>query len=58
MFLVLYHMEFIFLNSFNLLEPQAMLLTLKLERQQGSGIVTIKHHTCPRIPNGKVTKSQ
>ena len=29
---------------------------IKEERQQGSGIDTIKHHTCPRIPNGKVTE--
>ena len=29
-----------------------------LERQQESGIDTIKYHTYPRIPNGKVTKSQ
>ena len=26
--------------------------------EQGSGIDTIKYHTCPRITNGKVTKSQ
>ena len=25
------------------------------ERQRGSGIDTIKYHTCPRIPKGKVT---
>ena len=25
--------------------------------QQGSGIDTIKYHTCPKIANGKVTKS-
>ena len=28
----------------------------KSERQQGSGIDTIKYHTGPRIPNGNVTK--
>ena len=28
------------------------------KKQQGSGIDTIKYHTCPRIPNGKVTKLQ
>ena len=33
-------------------------LYLEKVRQQGSGINTIKYHTCVRIPNGKVTKSQ
>ena len=28
----------------------------KVRKQQGSVIDTIKYHTCPRIPNGKVTK--
>ena len=29
-------------------------MELKKERQQGSGVDTIKYHTCPRIPNGMI----
>ena len=33
-------------------------IKLEVRRQQWSGIDTMKSHTCPRISDGKVTKSQ
>ena len=39
-------------------EKQALAVALKKDRWQRSGIDTIMYHTCPRIPNGKVTKTQ